>query len=401
MQLYGLGLDAEDGRENLETAWSLSGPVTAGGTADLLKLGALVPGAYRANFTVTDQNGRSTSAVRRFEILPLTVPTVESAPLLDGLCNESVYGDATFFRVPYRPADGERPLPVRMVYADGFLHVSFSELAIARAARGVAPQAVGLRVDVDGDGSPLVEVGDIGFFVDQNGLLYEEMGTGEGMEITPSPVPGFEAVIKHGERAWCAEFRIAEHLIGGWNHAARISFQHGTSVWPPLAERDKAATWAPAYFGDDAPAENRAPYADGGEPQYINVAAPRTVILDGGNSGDPDGDAISYQWTQTGGPVVTLRGADTSSPKFEVNAVSSTRTLTFRLVVSDGERTSQPASTRVVLVPTRRFVPIEPEPPSAEGIRTEILLTNDGSVLARYSGLTPEFSTGWKPRWIS
>ncbi len=61
------------------------------------------------------------------------------------------------------------------------------------------------------------------------------------------------------------------------------------------------------------------------------------VTLDGSESSDPDGDALTYTWTQTEGPDATdgsgtLTGA---SPTFQ--APEDVGTLVFELVVNDGE----------------------------------------------------------------
>jgi hypothetical protein len=60
------------------------------------------------------------------------------------------------------------------------------------------------------------------------------------------------------------------------------------------------------------------------------------VVLDGMASFDPDGDPLTYSWTQTAGPSVILTGANTSTPSFTAPPITSQTTLTFQLTVSDG-----------------------------------------------------------------
>ncbi len=59
------------------------------------------------------------------------------------------------------------------------------------------------------------------------------------------------------------------------------------------------------------------------------------MSLDGSLSNDPDGDALSYSWTQVGGGTpVTLANANTASPSFTSPSVAiGGETLTFQLTV--------------------------------------------------------------------
>ncbi len=77
---------------------------------------------------------------------------------------------------------------------------------------------------------------------------------------------------------------------------------------------------------------NRNPIADAGPDQ--NVAMKTTVLLDGSASSDPDGDTLSFNWTQLDGPTVTLSRADVPTP---IITPTTSGTYTFRLVVSDGD----------------------------------------------------------------
>ncbi len=83
---------------------------------------------------------------------------------------------------------------------------------------------------------------------------------------------------------------------------------------------------------DPAALTNLPPTADAGEAQTVDAGA--SVTLDGSGSSDPDtGDTLTYAWTQTQGPTVTLSSADIASPSF--TAPSSATTLRFRLTVTD------------------------------------------------------------------
>jgi uncharacterized repeat protein (TIGR01451 family) len=76
---------------------------------------------------------------------------------------------------------------------------------------------------------------------------------------------------------------------------------------------------------------NDPPMADAGAPQMTSPSA--TVTLDGSGSSDPDGDALTYGWAQSGGISVTLSNSAAISPTFA--APTSLGVLTFTLTVTD------------------------------------------------------------------
>jgi hypothetical protein len=79
---------------------------------------------------------------------------------------------------------------------------------------------------------------------------------------------------------------------------------------------------------------NAAPVANAGLDQ--NAIVETNVTLDGTSSLY----ATSYAWTQTGGPTVTLNGANMSIASFEMPSVSNTTTLTFQLKATAGTTVS-------------------------------------------------------------
>jgi len=67
----------------------------------------------------------------------------------------------------------------------------------------------------------------------------------------------------------------------------------------------------------------------------FSVDEGQSALLSGAGSSDPDGDALSYAWTQTAGPPVVLDGADTAAASFTAPDVSMDTALTFELEVTD------------------------------------------------------------------
>jgi hypothetical protein len=84
--------------------------------------------------------------------------------------------------------------------------------------------------------------------------------------------------------------------------------------------------------------ENRAPVALTAGEGFAEIGDP--VTMDGAGSYDPDGDPLTYRWTQTGGVQVALEGAGTAVASFHAFSEGVFR---FQLVVNDGELASDPA----------------------------------------------------------
>ncbi len=93
---------------------------------------------------------------------------------------------------------------------------------------------------------------------------------------------------------------------------------------------------------------NAQPVALAGTDQIVDEG--QTVSMDGQSSFDPDGDPITFAWTQIAGPTVALNDANTALPNFAAPYVSTNQTLTFQLVVNDGELDSDPDTVDVTVV---------------------------------------------------
>jgi hypothetical protein len=199
------------------------------------------------------------------------------------------------------------------------------------------------------------------------------------MLVSNTPKAGFAAVVEKSANGWSAGLEIAESLVGGWNHPARIFLNQAPVIavgqlgfWPLIARNAHPATWAAAYFGPLPAAENRPPLADAGADQWVNVAVTKTVTLDGRSSYDPDGNVdgnpLTFTWSQVAGPAVALLHSNSATPGFVATPLTSTAPLRFQLVVSDGTLSSTSVETTVTLLPTARphtpetFTPADGQP---------------------------------------
>jgi hypothetical protein len=96
-----------------------------------------------------------------------------------------------------------------------------------------------------------------------------------------------------------------------------------------------------------------APSAVAGPDQ--TVAEDKLVTLDGSGSSDPKDRPLTYAWTQTSGPTVTLALSDPVHPTFVApnvpNAAGSGEALTFELVVSNGAKRSVSDPVKITVTP--------------------------------------------------
>jgi hypothetical protein len=99
-----------------------------------------------------------------------------------------------------------------------------------------------------------------------------------------------------------------------------------------------------------ARAANESPVAVTGLGQSVRELA--LVTLDGSQSFDPDGDALTFRWTQVAGSPVTLSDASAAQPAFVAPAQPplGQETLMFSLTVCDPSGAcSAPSTTNVVV----------------------------------------------------
>jgi hypothetical protein len=101
------------------------------------------------------------------------------------------------------------------------------------------------------------------------------------------------------------------------------------------------------------PPGNDPPVANAGPDQTVDAGA--DVLLDGSGSSDPNGDVLSFNWTQISGPTVNLVNQTTAMPSFVAPELDVASVLEFQLVVDDNR---EGVATDLVVVNVRaRVVP--------------------------------------------
>ena len=119
---------------------------------------------------------------------------------------------------------------------------------------------------------------------------------------------------------------------------------------------------------------NQPPIADAGPDLAVNEGS--LVTLDGSASTDPDDGIGAYQWTQTGGPIVVLAGADTDTATFTAPVGGAAEPLVFELTVTDN---SGAAATDSATVTVNQFPIADAGPDQSVVELTNVMLDGGGS----------------------
>lgn len=354
-ELQAFAMDAEDGSlPSSSVWWMLEGPESATRDGRTLSLSELPPGAYAATAYGIDAAAETGGATRAFEVLPISIPEAP-APALDGEVDDAQYSSTPLVRWKYGQSGR---VSARLTRAGGRLYVGFSDLPYR--ASGETRAVVGIRIDVDASADAAVQGSDLGFFVDEDGRPVQREGDGATMVLRDSPASGFDSAVNSGELSWTAEFCLPEAILGGAEHGIRLLLTMElpdadgtlqTYGWPATANPDSPATWAPVQLGTLPDPSNTAPVALAGADRLVAPAEDMTILLDGSGSRDPEGQPLTYQWTQVEGDPVSLLDSDTAHPSFAISPVAAPSVRRFELVVNDGALDSALASVSVTVTP--------------------------------------------------
>ncbi len=166
---------------------------------------------------------------------------------------------------------------------------------------------------------------------------------------------------------------IAYGITAGDTARFRIGGTSGAITYIGAGEDFEAQGGPPAYdltitatagaFAATAPVTvtvtdaNDAPIAEAGPPQAVTEGV--TVTLDGRASTDPEGGALTWQWTRTSGLAVTLNDATVAQPTFTApTGLSAPAMLEFRLIVTDDQNTASQPDTVVITIAGQDDIPV-------------------------------------------
>lgn len=148
----------------------------------------------------------------------------------------------------------------------------------------------------------------------------------------PTPVGLFADKNVRGLVALSDNFLAAGRYVG--MKTIQNLLDDGSTGGDPLPDPGSTPDPTPDPAPDPAPDPNQAPVADAGLDQTVTGRS--SVTLNGAASYDPDGDNISYQWTQVSGKGVSLSNANTATPSFTAPRVKRrNKVMVFELTVTD------------------------------------------------------------------
>lgn len=117
---------------------------------------------------------------------------------------------------------------------------------------------------------------------------------------------------------------------------------------------------------------NRAPVAMAGANRSVNEAA--TVMLAGSGS-DPDGDPVTFAWTQVAGPLGSFSDATSATSQFTAPVVgASPVVVVLELVASDGSLSSTPSRVELTVQPVNLAPLVTVEIPASARQRSTVML---------------------------
>ena len=245
------------------------------------------------------------------------------------------------------------------------------ELVVSDGTSDSAPSTVAITVEAGPNDAPTADAGDAETVAEGAVVSLDGSGSSdpEGVALSYQwrQVGGSPTVVLTGATARVASFSAPTQLTADVTLTFELVVSDGTSDSAPSTVAITVAA-----------GPNDAPTADAGNAETVSEGA--QVVLDGNGSSDPEGGALSYQWSQVGGsPTVALTGATGRVASFSApTQLTADVTLSFELVVSDGTSDSAPSTVAITVEAGPNDAPTA-DAGDAETVAEGAVVTLDGS----------------------
>ena len=289
--------------------------------------------------TVTDNDGATASA-------SAVVNVVNQLPVANAGGNQTVRYGATVELNGTASYDADGPITYAWTQTSGTsVTLQSANTATPTFTAPSVAGTLGFSLTVtDSDGaistaSTLVTIADIGPSANAGGN--QNVNEGAGVALNGTASSDVDGPITY---AWTQTAGTMVNLQNANTATPTFTAPHqaGVLVFTLIVTDSDGAT---ATATTQVTIVNQLPLANAGGNQMVSALA--QVALNGTASSDADGP-ITYAWTQTGGPAVTLQNASTATPTF--TAPNQPATLTFALTVTDGDGATATALTQVTVV---------------------------------------------------